>query len=60
MMWISFLLMMFFGTATYREQVDALHERGCHVYNDYWISCPDVERLPPSAVPIPADAVEIL
>jgi len=59
MMWLSLLLILFFGTPTYQHQVAALNMRGCHVYNDYYVSCAD-STPPPGAIPIPDDAVEVI
>lgn len=59
MMWISVLLVLFFGSPTYWDQVEALNSQGCKVYDDFYISCPGVVA-PPSAFPIPEGAVEVV
>jgi hypothetical protein len=60
MMWINvlLLLMLDLSPASYVNQVRALNERGCRVYNYYWVSCPN--STGPGAIPIPEDAVEVI
>ena len=59
MMWISLLLVLFFGTPNYQHQVIALNLQGCRVYNDFYVSCPGV-RPPLGAIQIPDDAQQVL
>ena len=61
MMWISLLLVVFsaLNQSLYWDFVADLRDIGCHVYNEVYVSCP-VERVPPGAVPIPVDAVEVI
>lgn len=57
MMWIGLLLILFHGTLVYDYQVIALNRQGCHVYNQFFISC--LVTPPPGAIPIPPDAIEV-
>ncbi len=57
-MWVSILLIIFYGTSYYWDQVRELNARGCHVYNDYYVSCPN--KPPVGVVDIPDDAVEVI
>ena len=63
MMWLcTFMLLLFNGgnDDLYWQAVASAQRGGCHVYNDYYVSCP-VNWVPAFAlIPIPADAVEVV
>ena len=59
----TFLLLIFMGgnTDLYWQAVASAQRQGCHVYNDYYVSCPDMSWLPAFVLtPIPPDAVEVV
>lgn len=59
MMWINVVLaLMLQNPQAYFAMVKGLNSQGCRVYDAVYVSCPGV--VPIGAVPIPADAVEVV
>lgn len=58
-MWLNILLIIFgLGSPQYWQLVQQLHDQGCKVYNDYYVSCPN--KPPFGVIDIPDDAVEVI